>query len=283
MDFLKEKLRESGRTYFFNRIDEQRIEMISAAWMNDGENSRHRFVDIEKYLPGARRVLDMGSGCGTFVFYGLLNGYDAYGLDCEPWKTEFLGMKAEEHRYPGEWLERFCFGVGERLPFRESSFDCVSTYQTLEHVQDVRDCLSEMVRVTRPGGGIHIRCPDYRTTYEGHYLLPWLPRFPRGIARWYLRLLNRPTAGLDSIQYVTLPAIKKMLREVSAHNGKRLTVVDLDRDRFEARLAARGIPSLPLYPLYKSLLYLQSAFRRELSVNLFVYVQDARGGAPTAT
>jgi ubiquinone/menaquinone biosynthesis C-methylase UbiE len=242
--------------------------------MDDRNHPAFRFEVIHNYLSGATHILDMASGCGTFVFNGLLNDYDVYGIEPEEWKQTFVKLKAKEYGYPRDWLDRFLIGVGEELPFRDNSFDCVSTYQTLEHVQDLKRCLCEMVRVTKSGGGIHIRCPDYRSTYEGHYCLPWFPLFPRNWARSYLRLLGKPSLGLDTVQYVTLPRIVDLLKRQDVQGMKKLGVVDLDKNAFLSSPAKQIIPYLP-YPLFRFLQYCKHAFRRELNVNLFVFVETA--------
>jgi SAM-dependent methyltransferase len=176
--------------------------------------------------------------------------------------------------YAAQWLDRFHVGVGESLPFEDDWFDCVSTYQTLEHVNDILQCLKEMVRVTRPGGGIHILCPDYRSTYEGHYRLPWLPLLPKSIAASYLRILGRPTAGLDTIHYTTLPMIRGILEEIDRQSAKRLRIVDLDRQAFEAAAARRNIPAIgPVYTLSRLRNFIRSPFRYELRVNLLVSIE----------
>jgi ubiquinone/menaquinone biosynthesis C-methylase UbiE len=132
-------------------------------------------------------------------------------------------MKADVYGYPQNWKYRFIKGVGEELPFADQTFDFVSSYQTLEHVQDVRRCLQEMLRVLRPGGAMFLRSPDYRSIFEGHYRLPWLPLFPRSLARLYLRALSRPEIGLSTLNYITTPSIKRMLR------NEKVKIIDLDR------------------------------------------------------
>lgn len=112
----------------------------------------------------------MGSGCGTFILYG----YDMYGIDPSLWKFNFNEMK-------------------------DNFFDCVSTYQTLKHIQNLDRVLKEMIRVTKSGGGIHIKCSDYISTFEGHYLIPWFPLFPKRFARVYLRILKKPINSLDTL------------------------------------------------------------------------------------
>ncbi|OOM77948.1 hypothetical protein CLPUN_21210 [Clostridium puniceum] len=57
----------------------------------------------------------MACGCGTSVFYRLLNGYDVYGIDPEQWKRDFIDMKINEPGFPVEWKEKFYKGVGEQL------------------------------------------------------------------------------------------------------------------------------------------------------------------------
>jgi SAM-dependent methyltransferase len=150
----------------------------------------------------------------------------------------------------------------------------VTSYQTLEHVQDVEAVLAEMLRVVRPGGIIHLRCPDYRGTFEGHYLMPWLPLMPRGLARLYLRLRGRPTKGFAGIVYTTRPRLVRGLQHAAAHAGAHIEVVDLERERVRARLKNKGLPSSALFvTLAKAALYMRRAFRAETQINLRVVKQ----------
>jgi len=136
------------------KINKDRIERVADAWMNDKSNSKHRFDVINDYFPNSNKLLDMASGTGTFGFYALLHGYDAYGIDPEQWKHNFLKLKAKEYNYPKEWLSKFVIGYGEFLPFEDGVFDFVSSYQTLEHVKDPSKCINEMIRVVKSGGGL---------------------------------------------------------------------------------------------------------------------------------
>ena len=49
-------------------------------------------------------------------------------------------------------MERFYSGVGESLPFKDETFNVISTYQTLEHVQSHKRCFEEFNRVLKRGG-----------------------------------------------------------------------------------------------------------------------------------
>lgn len=270
--FLKSHLIAEYKLYF-GMQNREKIEMTVRAWLNDKTNSKGRFDELENFAPGNRKLLDMSSGCGSAVFYGLLNGYDMYGVDPENWKHQFNIMKAREYDYPSDWTQRFCSAVGEYLPYADNSFDCVTTYQTLEHVQDLTKVISEMLRVTRSGGVIHIRCPDYMSTFEGHYMLPWFPLFPRPLAKIYLRLLNRPTRGLNTLQYTTQNRLVNLLNKTATNHSIDIKIVDINRIVFEKILTRRSWPDLPgLYWLWSIYLQVRRLFRRENSINLIVFL-----------
>lgn len=246
------------------------------AWMDDKSNSKHRFDIIKTFLPKASKILDLASGCGTAFFYGFLNGYEMHGIEPEVWKHNFMAMKSAEYNYPESWLSNNVIGIGENLPYPDQYFDCVTSYQTLEHVQDVNKVICEMLRVTKIGGGVHIQCPDYKGTFEGHYLMPWLPLFPRSLANLYLRILGKPTMGLTTIQYVTRSSILKCLNQWQQDNPERkYEYVDINFYVFRSSKKTKFIPRdliKPAFYFYRLYLYVVQAFRCETNVNLFVRV-----------
>jgi SAM-dependent methyltransferase len=78
---------------------------------------------------------------------------------------------------------------GERLPFPDATFDLVFSHEVLEHVDDDRACVEEMVRVTRrpesvegrPGGRIVIFVPNRLYPFETHGVF-WRGRYRFGNA-----------------------------------------------------------------------------------------------------
>lgn len=274
-EYLRHKIEEENDLNYGVR-DQDYLEEIVDAWMDDKNNSKHRFNDIYALMPDARLILDMASGCGTCVFYGLMNGYDMHGIDPEGWKHRFNIMKAKEFGYPNEWIERLHVGVGERLPFEDDYFDYVTSYQTLEHVQNPLRVISEMVRVTRPGGAIQISCPDYRGTFEPHYRLPWIPLIPKPLARLFLGLAGRPVVGLDELNYITKPGVIKWIQDIEEARGCRLSITDLARDSLERKANDYGFPSSHgyVFVLYQIYIVLRCIARRELSLNILIRVEE---------
>jgi len=251
------------------------LQDIVIAWINDESNSAHRFDIIRKYLPAARMGLDMASGCGTAVFYGLMNGFEMQGIDPEKWKHEFTALKASEYGYPKDWLNCFQKGVGENLPYSDASFDFVTSYQTLEHVESPYKTISEMLRVTKIGGGIHMQCPDYCGTYEPHYRLPWVVGMPNWLIQIYLNLLHRPITGLKTINFVRRAHIRKYLkRYLEKHSELQLIIIDLDKEKFKHFCRQRNIPQSDiLFILYRIGIYLWSIFRKGIQINILILIK----------
>lgn len=263
--YLFEHLKAEAAEYF-GTDDETYLSYICDAWMDDENNSKQRFDTIQSIIGESTlrtsRILDMASGCGTFVFYGVLHGYDTYGLEPEKWKHLFNIKKASEKGYPTEWAKRFCLGIGEFLPFREHAFDVISTYQTLEHVRSLEQCFGEFRRVLRIGGLLLIQCPDYRSWFEGHYRIPMLPLMNRTLFRMYLRIIRRPTQGLNSINYITKKKILRLL-------GNHYEILDLSMIGAKSKLHEKlKIESSLLTHAYLKLSAMRNLFLQENSICL---------------
>lgn len=262
------------RTYReeFGMTDAVQATNIADEWLDAGMPDRagydEHFAALSR-VPQARRILDLASGMGTAALRGLVTGLDLRGVEPDAEKLGLMRRRMRASGLSAAWASRFTRAVGERLPYKDNVFDAVLSYQTLEHVQDVEAVIAEMLRVVRPGGIVHLRCPDYRGTYEGHYLMPWLPLMPRPLARAYLRLRGRPTAGFAGITYTTRPRLRRALHKAAMRAGVAVEVRDLERERLGARLRKKGLPSSsPFVTLTEIVLYVRRIFRAETQINL---------------
>lgn len=128
--------------------------------------------------PG-QRVLDLAAGTGTSSLPFVEDG--AYVVPCD----FSLGMLREgKRRHP--WLP-LTAGDATRLPFRDGAFDAVTISFGLRNVQDTDAALSELYRVTKPGGRVvicefsHATWAPFRTVYE-EYLMRALPPVARAVS-----------------------------------------------------------------------------------------------------
>src|SRR5260370_41254151 len=56
----------------------------------------------------------------------------------------------------------FAYGTAEAIPFADATFDLVTAFDVLEHLDDDVRALREMARVARPGGLIAVTVPAYQ-------------------------------------------------------------------------------------------------------------------------
>jgi ubiquinone/menaquinone biosynthesis C-methylase UbiE len=116
----------------------------------DHHRGRNYHTHISNYLinglPKGGDLLDIGCGTGLFVSKYIEHGGRGTGLDI----SEKMVAKARKRCPQCE----FTVGVGEKLPFRNESFDAISSLLVFSYVKDPEAMLSETFRVLRPGGSI---------------------------------------------------------------------------------------------------------------------------------
>jgi SAM-dependent methyltransferase len=173
------------------------------------------------------RLLDLGSGVGSFVAACRDQGLDCFGI--EPDRigngTELTAIQIARRRVA---QPVFAAALGENLPFADRTFDLVTMNQVIEHVSDQRAVLREATRVLKDGGVLYVACPNYLRFYEPHYKIFWLPLMPKFLGRIYLRLRGRRPVMLGQITYTTNGRLHQLLKSL----GPAYTVFDLHREQF---------------------------------------------------
>lgn len=104
------------------------------------------------------RVLENGCGVGMYVQKLAPQTGQIFGL-------EYDLERAVEAR---QRAENILGAAGERLPFPDDSFDVILSHEVIEHVQDDRQAVSEIVRTLRPGGRLILFCPNRGYPFETH-------------------------------------------------------------------------------------------------------------------
>ena len=95
-----------------------------------------------------KRVLDVGTGDGTYAIEAARRGGDVTGLDSDP---AMLGAARARAREGGVSLALH-EGRAEALPFANASFDVVLAITVLCFVSDPHAVVKEIARVLAPGG-----------------------------------------------------------------------------------------------------------------------------------
>ncbi len=115
------------------------------------------------------RVFEDGCGVGTYLSRLTQGAKQAAGLEID------LERATAAHQKAGAVV---C-GAGEYLPFQANTFDLVLSHEVLEHVQDDRTAVREIVRTLRPGGRLMLFCPNRGYPFETHGIY-WRGRYHFG-------------------------------------------------------------------------------------------------------
>jgi SAM-dependent methyltransferase len=121
------------------------------------------------------RILDVG--CGTGANLLMLSEYgDAEGVDVSEDALAFCRERG---------LEKVRLGAAEDLPYEDGTFDLVTAFDVVEHIDDDLAGLREMRRVLRPGGRVLLFVPTFMflwglqddvSNHRRRYRLPELQR-----------------------------------------------------------------------------------------------------------
>lgn len=122
---------------------------------------RARIEALSKRLPSTDRMLDLGCGTGFLLnlAHDLFTSID--GVDATP------EMLARVDLSPGNITLHN--QVVEKLPFEDATFDFVTAYSFLDHVQDHVAVIAEAARVLRPGGILYIDLIPNRNFWNAIY------------------------------------------------------------------------------------------------------------------
>jgi SAM-dependent methyltransferase len=179
-----------------------------AAWLDDELDEQrvvpggsHYDQHIARYeraaerIPLGVRVLDAGTGTGYGAALVAEAGREVVAVDASRTALEFAA-------------ERFGSDVDFQLanvldlPFPDSTFDAVTCFEVIEHVQesDQERLVSELARVLKPGGKLYLSTPHERmerlhersigATHWEYHVGPLAPRRLRALLRRRFRCVE---------------------------------------------------------------------------------------------
>ena len=129
-------------SYVWRAGQQRRLEMIQKA--------------AGKRISG--RILENGCGVGMYVEH------------LSPFGGEIIGLEYDFERAAKARMNspHILNAASESLPLPSGTFDLILSHEVIEHVQDDRVTLREMVRALKPGGRVVLFCPNRGYPFETH-------------------------------------------------------------------------------------------------------------------
>lgn len=127
----------------------QYYDAFSQSYDRGRDRGYHKLIDdqaaaIVKRVGQGGRLLEVGCGTGLVMERVSQFARDVEGIDISPGMLEHARRRGLSVRE----------GSATELPFGDNEFDVVYSFKVLAHVGDIDTALSEMARVTRPGGHV---------------------------------------------------------------------------------------------------------------------------------
>ena len=122
---------------------------------------QQRRLDMIKAAAGDRiqgMVLEAGCGVGLYLEHLIPLGCEVIGMEYDFQRAVQSKTKASH----------IVGAAGETLPFPDGTFDLILSNEVIEHVQDDRNTVQEMIRTLKPMGRLILFCPNRWYPFETH-------------------------------------------------------------------------------------------------------------------
>ncbi len=175
------------------------FEIEETLWWYRGRR-RICFGLLDRYLGGRNDLDILDVGCGTGYNLTLLSRYGrAQGVDMSREALEFCRRRG---------VEQVTLHEADVLPFPDASFDLVTAFDVLEHIEDDRGALLEFGRVLRPGGYLLIYTPALPWLYNEHdRIVHHKRRYRRAELEQKLHQAGYRIEHLSYVNFLVLPLV----------------------------------------------------------------------------
>ena len=161
-----------------------------------------------------QQILDFGCGVGDFLHYAQEQGCEIYGCD----------LSEDARKYATEKLSKNIVKPEEIFALPDSTFDVITMWHVLEHIDNLRYQTEQLHRLLKDGGRLVIAVPNYKSYDAQYYKDKWAAYdVPRHLNHFHKESLQNIFAG--SFELVKIHPMKwdafyiSMMSEKFVGNG----------------------------------------------------------------
>jgi 2-polyprenyl-6-hydroxyphenyl methylase/3-demethylubiquinone-9 3-methyltransferase len=191
-------------------------------------------------------VADIGCGAGTQSLIWAELGHRVHAVDV----NEPLVDLGRERATRAGFAIDFRVGSATALPWPDESVDVCVALELLEHVAEWHICLSEFVRILRPGGALFVTTTNQLCPMQAEFNLPLYSWYPRPMKHHYekLAVTTRPDianfARYPAVNWFTYYGLRKVLSQSGFRCLDRFDMIDLDAKGAAARTIVKATRSV---------------------------------------
>lgn len=175
----KNKIAYWAQTLIFSHAYELTVvRPMSYVFKMSEAEARREYLSCLQVKPGDRLLeIAVGPGPNLRHLHQMFDQVELYGLDLSTGMLQQCAKNLKEWSVEAHLVQ----GLAEALPFKNDSFNVILQVGGLNHFRDLKQALSEMLRVAKPGAQI-LNVDE------------WLD--PERIPRWWARALVRAVPAL---------------------------------------------------------------------------------------
>lgn len=118
---------------------------------------------INTFPVSGKTILDIGCGTGDFLQTVSNHHWDGFGV--EP--------NAEARALANAKTNNQVFELGKLNKFKAATFDVITLWHVLEHIQNLTETITTLNRLLKPNGRIVIAVPNYKSYDATYYKSFW--------------------------------------------------------------------------------------------------------------
>ncbi len=180
----------------------------------------------ENNISTDKEILDLGAGHGAFTKRLYEMGYQVHACDLFPEIFQFKEIECKK------------VDITQPFPYDDNSFDLVIAVEVSEHILDHEMFFSEISRILKPGGALHISTPN---------ILSMKSRWRFFLSGFYYSFRPLEMQNYNGLQHVASLTLNQY-NYVAIKNGFEAAEYEIDKKQSTSRvLMILFYPFIKLY------------------------------------